>query len=143
MVGVCIMISCACIQAARISALRIVFLLSLVGCQSYQTVEQVADQDELNRYLQHLWKKIEIITDVRYPDMQQLVHKQSRIEVDMYINRNGELIRVDVVQGSGDAKLDTALLDVLHFAAPHPPLPPELQVNVLKINKSWMFVPAN
>ena len=136
------MTNCVSMQAVSLSALTVVLLLSVVGCVSYQTVDQVANQDELSRYLQHMWKKIEIIADARYPDMQQLVHQQSRIEVDMYINQQGKLIRLDVVQSSGDARLDAALLNVLNYAAPHPPLPPELQVDVLKINKSWMFVPS-
>ena len=135
------MINCVSMRGVNHLAIGSLFLLSLLGCQSYHTVDQVADKDELNRYLQHLWKKIETIADVRFPDLQKLIDTERRIDIEMDINRKGELVQLVLKKGSGNAELDTAVFDILRYAAPHPPLPDALQVDVLRISRSWMLVP--
>lgn len=118
-----------------------VFFFILVGCQSYQTVDDVENKGELNRYLQHLSKKIEIIGAARYPDLHELVKTSTQVEIEMLISKTGKLLSAVLVRGSNDVILDEALMDIIRYAAPHPPLPDELNINVLKVNKIWILSP--
>lgn len=120
-----------------------VLFLVLAGCQTYQTVDDVENKGELNRYLQHLSKKIEIIGATRHPDLHQLVQIPTQIEVEMLIKKNGKMLAARLIRSSDNAALDEAIMDIILYAAPHPPIPDELNVDILKINKVWMLSPIN
>ena len=118
-----------------------ILLLVQTGCQTYQTVEEIENKSELNRYLQHLSKKIEIIGASRHPDLHKLVQTTTQIEIEMLIKKNGKLLGARLIRSSNNAALDELMMDIINYAAPHPPIPDELNVNVLKINKIWMLSP--
>lgn len=53
--------------------------------------------------------------------------RPGRLTADFTIGRNGRLLRIVVIESSGNASLDHAGLEALRSAAPFPPFPEELQ----------------
>ncbi|MGD8783183.1 MAG: TonB C-terminal domain-containing protein [Thioalkalispiraceae bacterium] len=132
--------------AFRIVSSLVIALLcnacSLPGLQRVKTVTINGQTDPVTyRYLQHLSKKIEIIGASRYPDMTKPITVKTYIDVEMVINKYGKLVSARLLTPSNNPDLDKQLMEIIHYSAPHPPLPDELKLDRLIIQKRWQFVP--
>lgn len=96
---------------------------------------------QVYRYLQHISKKIEIIGDSRYPNMKQVIQQQTYIDIEMIIRSGGKLKAVRMLQPGKDPQLETMMLDIIQYSAPYPPLPDEMKIDELVIQKRWYFNP--
>jgi protein TonB len=93
------------------------------------------------RYLQHISKKIEIIGNSRYPNMQKIIQHRTHIDIEMIIHSGGKLRSVQLLNPGKQPQLEAMLLELIQYSAPYPPLPEELDIDELVIQKRWQFNP--
>lgn len=129
------------------NVLLLVIFLLLPACNSFPGKRSMTIQIDSNvdpqvyRYLQHISKKIEIIGDSRYPNMKQVIQQQTYIDIEMIIRSGGKLKAVRMLQPGKDPQLETMMLDIIQYSAPYPPLPDEMKIDELVIQKRWYFNP--
>ncbi len=92
-------------------------------------------------YVEHITEKIEIIGASRYPDFNQLISRQTHIDIELELSNGGTLIQTHIISSSGNPAIDAAMLDIIHYSAPYPPFPDEMKMDALKIQKRWQFMP--
>lgn len=69
----------------------------------------------------------------RYPDDARTRHEEDTVSVRISVDRNGNVLRVSVVNSHGYALLDQEALRMVQQAAPLPPFPAELSGDRLNI----------
>jgi len=114
----------------------------LSACAEVMTITLDSKVDEpVYKYMQHISKKIEIIGVTRYPDMEAMLATRESLELAMKISHAGKLDSVQLIKPANNEKLNQAILDIIQYSAPYPPLPDELKVDYLVIHKRWQFDP--
>jgi len=94
------------------------------------------------RYIQQISNKIEIIGASRYPDMHKHIKSDTFIDIELSLTRYGKLSHARILTPTNDPKLNEQLFEVINYSAPYPPLPEELDLDKLIIQKRWHFTPA-
>jgi len=96
---------------------------------------------EYARYVEAWRKRIELLGTEHYPD-EARGRIYGKLQMTVYIGRNGELIRTEINQPSEHAILNLAAQRIVQLAAPFSPLPPEIAGNtdVLAITRTWHFL---
>ena len=95
------------------------------------------------RYIQQISNKIEIIGAVRYPDLNNDISVATQIDIELVISNLGKLTSARLLKSSLQPRLDKKMMDIVRYSAPYPPLPDELKLDTLIIQKRWQFSPSN
>ena len=96
-------------------------------------------------YLESWRNKVERIGNLNYPHEAQQRHLHGRLILNVLINHDGRVMRVDVAQSSGSAVLDDAAKRIVQLASPFPPFPKAMrkQYDQLMITRTWIFEADN
>lgn len=111
----------------------------LVACSPVREPYSTAEKQYIDRVVQ----KIEIIGEQRYPELARDLEKPVELLVTFHITHGGTLQDVSITQSSGNAYLDNAMLELVRYSAPYPPMPTSITKTSLRIQKRWRFRPAN
>lgn len=92
-------------------------------------------------YMDSWRRKIEKIGTQNYPEEAKLRKIAGSLILDVAINANGTIRKVEILKPSGKAILDNAALRIVHQAAPFPPFSSEIrkETDVLHITRTWEF----
>lgn len=127
----------------------LILLLALHACSSLdqQHVRTVGIEDKTDmltyRYIQQISNKIEIIGAVRYPNLNADIQVATQMDIELVITNNGKLKRARLLKSSQQPQLDKKMMDIVRYSAPYPPLPDDLKLDTLIIQKRWQFNPSN
>ena len=86
-------------------------------------------------------RKVEKIGTQNYPEEAKLRKIAGNLILDVAINANGTIRKVEILKSSGKVILDNAALRIVHQAAPFPPFSNEIrkETDVLHITRTWEF----
>ncbi len=115
----------------------------LSACSTHHThsFAQTSSNPYVYQYVQHITRKLEIIGATQQDTIQALVTQAATLEVQISINHGGTLMGVQLQHSSGNPQLDAAMIELIEYSAPYPPLPDELEMEILTIQKRWQFIP--
>lgn len=108
---------------------------------SAAVIESPADADYLE-----LWrKKIERVGNLHYPEEARQQGVFGKLMLRVAIDRDGQLLDVELRQSSGHKVLDDAAINIVRLAAPFDPLPEAMlaTTDILEIVRQWKFHPNN
>jgi TonB family protein len=71
-------------------------------------------------------------------DMPSATALKGRVAITYVVTRSGQLVGVELVQGSGNEEMDRTLVEAIHRAAPYPPFPEELGARQLVIRAKFV-----
>lgn len=123
----------------RLSTTFLCITLILVACSHSPEQYTLAEKQYIDRVL----KKIEIIGEHRYAALTKDLAKRVELVVAIQISHGGTLQAVNLLQSSGQSKIDHAILELIRYSAPYPPMPDSIHKSSLMIHKRWFFQPAN
>lgn len=91
-------------------------------------------------YVEAWRKRIESLGTRYYPD-EARGQLYGSLQLTVYIQRDGELVRIEIDRPSEHAVLNQAAQRIVRLAAPFPPLPEAVaeQTDVLAITRTWHF----
>jgi protein TonB len=113
--------------------------LALVACAHSPEQYTLAEKQYIDRVLQ----KIEIIGEQRYPEMTRGLDKPVELIVAFQISHGGSLQGVHILRPSDKPAIDNAMLELIRYSAPYPPMPDSIVKATLTIQKRWLFRPTN
>ncbi len=92
-------------------------------------------------YMDSWRRKVEKIGTQNYPEEAKLRKIAGNLILDVAINANGTIRKVEILKSSGKVILDNAALRIVHQAAPFPPFSNEIrkEADVLHITRTWEF----
>ena len=88
------------------------------------------------------WRsKVERIGNLNYPDEAKSRQIYGRLLLDVVINSDGSVKRIDLLRSSGHKILDDAAIRIVTLAAPFAPFPEHIRkdFDVLHITRTWVF----
>lgn len=88
-------------------------------------------------YFAGIKRKIELVW--QYPYDAQVAGIQGDLVVEFVIGRNGQLVSITLVQGSGKKILDEEAIGAIRKAAPYDPIPREYTIPDLKIRAHFIY----
>jgi periplasmic protein TonB len=93
-------------------------------------------------YMDSWRRKVEKIGTLNYPEEAKSRKIAGNLILDVSINANGTIRKVEILKSSGKTILDNAALRIIHQAAPFPPFSTEIrkEIEVLHITRTWEFV---
>ena len=93
------------------------------------------------RYMREWINRVERIGNLNYPDQARRQELSGTLILDVAINSDGELVKIDLRKSSGHKVLDDAAQRIVKQAAPYSPFPAKLkrEADVLHITRSWEF----
>lgn len=99
-----------------------------------------ARSDAHARYLETWRTRIEALGTEHYPDAAR-GRIYGSLQLTAYIDKQGQLVRVDIDRPSEHAILNLAAQRIIQLAAPFAPLPPDIaqDTDVLAITRTWHF----
>ncbi len=92
------------------------------------------------------WRaKVERIGNLNYPDEAKKRNLSGRLLLDVVINADGSVRRIDLLRSSGHKILDDAAIRIVTLAAPFAPFPEHIRkdFDVLHITRTWVFENTN
>ena len=113
-------------------------MLLLTACTSLPTTYTLKEK----QYIDQITRKIEIIGESRYPDLATHVIEPCEAQLAFQITHGGTLMNVTLLKACGNHVIDNAMLELIRYAAPYPPMPDDITRSTLKIIKRWTFMPA-
>ena len=129
------------LQLAWLFAFLMLHACSIFEHVKIVTVEGTTDT-RTYRYIQQISNKIEIIGAHRYPTMHEHINSTTYIDIELSLSRYGKLLSSRILTPGNNPKLNEQLLEIINYSAPYPPLPDELDLDKLIIQKRWYFSPA-
>ena len=96
-------------------------------------------------YLAKWVRRVERIGNLNYPHEAARRHLHGRLILNVLINHDGRVLRIDVAQSSGATVLDDAAKRIVQLASPFPPFPKAMrkQYDQLMITRTWIFEADN
>lgn len=93
------------------------------------------------RYMREWINRVERIGNLNYPDQARRSELSGTLILDVTINSNGELLKIDLRKSSGHKILDDAAQRIVKLAAPYSVFPDKLkkEADVIHITRSWEF----
>ena len=138
------------------SLLYAVVLLLTQSCSTYQRpIKTVTIESQIQsgiesendagtyRYIQQISNKIEIIGASRYPTLGQEIHFSTYLDIELVLSNSGKLKSARLLKSSQQPNLDEKMMELVRYSAPYPPLPDELNIETLIVQKRWHFNPSN
>ncbi len=118
--------------------------------QLKETVAKLPREKHLNantreyKYAAYMdaWRsKVERIGNLNYPDEAKKQKLYGRLLLDVVINTDGSVKRIDLLRSSGHKILDDAAIRIVTLAAPYAPFPEHIRkdFDVLHITRTWVF----
>ncbi|HFC53393.1 MAG TPA: energy transducer TonB [Gammaproteobacteria bacterium] len=92
------------------------------------------------------WRsKVERIGNLNYPDEAKQRKLYGRLLLDVVLNADGSVRRIDLLRSSGHKILDDAAIRIVTMAAPFAPFPENIRkdFDVLHITRTWVFESDN
>ena len=120
-------------------------IISLQSCSNVLVFPLATDNAEREilqteyEYVEHIFKKIEIIGASRYPELQNMIDSATSIDVEIEINNNGRLLQTRILRPSNNKRLDAAIIDIIQYSAPYPPFEDDMKIEAIIIQKRWSF----
>jgi len=120
-------------------------LLALNACSAieHHNVKTVAINGKTDlqtyRYIQQISNKIEIIGAARYPNLSADITAATQVDIELVITDLGKLTNARLLKSSLQPQLDKKMMDIVRYSAPYPPLPDDLKLDTLIIQKRWQF----
>ncbi len=92
-------------------------------------------------YMDAWRRKVEEIGSINYPDKARQQQLSGSLIIDVVLNSNGTIHRVEITQASGYKILDEAALRIVRLAAPFAPFPEHIrkETDLLHITRTWDF----
>lgn len=96
-------------------------------------------------YLVHWVRRVERIGNLNYPDAAARRKLHGRLILNVLLNHDGRVLRVEVAKSSGHVILDDAAKRIVRLASPFPRFPPALRKRYgqLMITRTWIFEANN
>jgi periplasmic protein TonB len=96
-------------------------------------------------YMRHWIDKIERLGNADYPDEAIRNKLSGTLILDVVINADGSLLKIDLRRSSGHQILDDAARRIVRMASPYHPFPEKLlkQADILHITRSWEFLSSH
>jgi len=115
-------------QSAQDSKIKFV---SSVSTHKYLAAQYVKDWED----------KVERIGNHNYPEAASKKGREQTLTMDVGINGDGSIYKIDIIRSSGNSTLDEAAKRIVKMSAPFAELPSELlkELNVLVITRVWKF----
>lgn len=88
------------------------------------------------------WRtKVERVGNLNYPDAARRQRLSGSLLLDVSINADGSVNRVNLRRSSGHRMLDDAAMRIVQLAAPFAPLPADIrhETDILHIERTWRF----
>ena len=136
--------------------LFVVVLLLTQSCSTYQRpIKTVTIEPQIEsgiesendagtyRYIQQISNKIEIIGASRYPTLGQEIQFSTYLDIELVVSNSGKLKSARLLKSSQQPNLDEKMMELIRYSAPYPPLPDELNIETLIVQKRWHFNPNN
>jgi len=97
------------------------------------------------KYMREWINRVERIGNLNYPDQARRQKLSGTLILDVVINADGELVKIDLRQSSGHQILDDAAKRIVKLAAPYSAFPKKLrqETDVIHITRSWEFLNNN
>lgn len=94
------------------------------------------------RYMREWINRVERVGNLNYPDQARRQKLSGTLILDVVINSDGELVKIDLRQSSGYKLLDDAARRIVKLAAPYSPFPAKLkqEADIIHITRSWEFM---
>lgn len=92
-------------------------------------------------YMDAWRRKVEEIGSKNYPDKARQQQLSGSLIIDVVLNSNGTIHKVEITQASGYQILDEAALRIVRLAAPFAPFPESIrkETDLLHITRTWDF----
>lgn len=92
-------------------------------------------------YMEAWRAKVERIGNINYPDEARQRRLSGDLRLDVALNPDGSVLKIDVRESSGKQVLDDAAVRIVELAAPYAAFPPDIrnEVDVLHITRTWKF----
>ena len=96
-------------------------------------------------YLEAWRSKIERIGNLNYPEEAKRENLSGSLILDVAINADGTVHRIELRRSSGHKLLDDAAIRIVRLAAPFAPLSKEMRkdTDILHITRTWQFLDDN
>lgn len=93
------------------------------------------------RYMENWRRCIEATATSNYPEEARKNNIQGRIQLSVSIDRQGNLVDIQMNQSSGISILDTAAENSVHLCNPYPPFPDNFpkDLDILVITRTWVY----
>jgi protein TonB len=93
------------------------------------------------RYMDQWRRKVEYIGNTNYPDKARHQKISGSLILDVALNPNGTVHKVEIKQPSKSKILDEAALRIVRLAAPFDPFPENIRqaTDILHITRTWEF----
>lgn len=93
------------------------------------------------KYMDNWRRKVEDIGNLNYPDKARRKKLSGHLILDVALNSNGTIYKVEIKQASPYKILDEAALRIVHLAAPFEAFPENIQTetDILHITRTWEF----
>ena len=125
-----------------VNAVRCVAIFSitlwLIACTTAPADRTLSEK----QYISHVLSKIEIIGESRHPRLVTRIQQACSIVVALHITHGGTLLDVDLIQSNCKHDINKAMLELINYSAPYPPMPDEITKDSLVIQKRWSFMPV-
>ncbi len=97
------------------------------------------------KYMREWIDRVERIGNLNYPDQARRNKLSGTLILDVAINSDGKLIKIDLRQSSGHQILDDAAKRIVKLAAPYSVFPNDLrqETDIIHITRSWEFLNNN
>ena len=97
------------------------------------------------KYMREWINRVERIGNLNYPDQARRQKLSGTLILDVVINADGKLVKIDLRQSSGHQILDDAAKRIVKLAAPYSAFPEKLrqETDVIHITRSWEFLNNN
>lgn len=101
-----------------------------------------AEESKYAIYMDSWRRKVEKLGTLNYPEEAKSRKISGSLILDVAINANGTIRKVEILKSSGKTILDNAALRIIHQAAPFPPFSTEIrkEIEVLHITRTWEFL---
>jgi len=93
-------------------------------------------------YMEAWRRKVEAVGKLNYPAEARSEGVSGSLRMTVRIDAQGGLVDVTLGQSSGHPVLDRAAQDIVRWAAPYAPFPPDIraEADVLVITRTWQFL---
>lgn len=100
-----------------------------------------AEEYVFARYIEDWRMKVERVGNLNYPEAARRQRLYGTLMLNVEINADGRLLKVEVERSSGSRILDAAAVRIVEMAAPFPPFSGQMRAkaDILSINRVWAF----
>ena len=102
-----------------------------------------ARRSEQAEYLRYWIERVEQVGNENYPEEARRRQMYGAIRLAVSLERNGNVVGVEILQSSGQRVLDQAAIRIVRLAAPFTPFPATITADRIEVIRTWNFIPGN